>query len=75
LYCKSRSFSQESNEARWKHNYVFHFVCNNCNCIGLQMDLKCEVVFNINIVHFLLRHVAIKFSENYVEYGWKLRKE
>jgi hypothetical protein len=39
------------------------------------MDLKCEVVLNINIVNFWLRHVAIKFSGNYVEYGWKLRKE
>jgi hypothetical protein len=41
------------------------------------MNIKCKAIFNIDIVNFLIIHVAIdKFSENHIEkYEWVLRKD
>jgi hypothetical protein len=39
-------------------------------------DLKCEAIFNINVVNFLIIHVTIDFDVNYIKiYECVLRKK
>jgi hypothetical protein len=40
------------------------------------MNLRCKVIFNINIVKFLIIHITINFNENNIKkYGWTLNKK
>jgi len=40
------------------------------------LNLKCEVIFNINIIKIQIIHVATDFSVNHIKkYGWILRKD
>jgi len=40
------------------------------------MNLRCKLIFNINIVKFLIIYITIDFNENHIEkYGWILNKK
>jgi len=49
--------------------------CHNCIFSKLQMNLKCKVIFNINIVNFLIILVILSFNKNHIKiYGCVIRK-
>jgi hypothetical protein len=50
--------------------------CHNCSFFKLQMNLKCKVIFNINIVKYFLNHLTIEFNGNHLKnYGCVFKKE
>jgi hypothetical protein len=36
------------------------------NFLKLQMNLKCQVTFNINTINILIIHITIEFNDNHI---------
>jgi len=45
---------------------VYNLDYHSHNFFALKVNLKCNTIFNINIVKFLMIHVAIDFSGNHI---------
>jgi hypothetical protein len=59
----------------WKHSQVIHLNYHNCGFIRLQFNIKCKVIFNLEIIKILIIYVVVDLSGNHIRiYIWDLRK-
>lgn len=54
-------------EPRSQQSQMDNLDCHNHDFFELQRNLKCKVIFNINILNFMIIHVTIDFNENHIK--------
>lgn len=54
-------------EPRSQQSQMDNLDYHNHDFFELQRNLKCKVIFNINILNFIIIHVTIDFNEDHIK--------